>query len=384
MNGSPADEPQVNYIALTAGQIQLGKPLPWPVYDARGGLLLNQGFVISSPGQLERLLERGLFQAKSTRTQLAHAVADATYRVNPFAEYGELLEHLETTLDRLLNQQPEAERRVLTLGKRIDQICQADADACLALVHIYSVEPTAHEQTLFHAILCNLLARHLQLEASQIVALMGAALTANIALLRHQDKLNGMCGDLSPAQRSIVNKHPTLSAQAVSAAGVSSPVWLQIIEQHHERGSGEGYPLGLQEGQIRIEALILSLAERYTAMITKRAYRNRFSPAQAMHLLEEESHEGTTEAKLLKELRQLLTPYPPGCFIRLNNSETAIVTRRAADSLAPKVRAVTSAKGNPYLGSFSRDTQHEDFRPCEYIEPLHLPSVNIPTLWGYG
>lgn len=383
MTGSASNEPQVSYIALTAGQIQLGKPLPWPVFDAKGNLLLNQGCVISSASQLERLLARGLYQARNTRAQ-ANAAGDPTYRLNPFAEYGELLERLAATLDRVLNRQPQSERRVLALGKNIDQICQADADACLALVHIYSVEPSAHEQTLFHAILCNLIARHLHLEATQIVALMGAALTANIALLRHQDKLNGMRGDLSPEQRSIVNKHPTLSAQAVSAAGVSNSLWLKIIKQHHERDSGKGYPLGLKEGQVCIEALILSLAERYTAMITKRAYRNRFSPAQAMQLLDEESQAGTTESTLLKALQHMLTPYPPGCFIRLSNSETAIVTRRSADSLAPKVRAVTSATGNPYQGSFIRDTQLEDFRPCEYVEPLHLPSVNIPTLWGYG
>lgn len=383
MTRSPCDELQVAYVVLTAGQIRLGEPLPWPVYNAKGKLLLNKGFVIASAGQLERLLEQGLYQARVPRAADA-ATAAVRCRINPFAEFEELRGQLESALERLLTQHSEVERRVLALSKSIATLCQADVDACLALIHLNTVNSSPHEQALFHAILCNLLACQLQLTDTQTMTLVAAALTANVALLPHQEKLNGLRGELSPAQRSIINKHPALSAQALQTAGVVNTLWLQIVEQHHECHSGRGYPLGLAAEQICIEARILSLAERYIAMVTRRAYRDRLNPSHAMQRLEEECLDDTTETALVSALQQILSPYPPGCFFRLHNNETAIVIRRSADILAPKVRAVTNAKGNPYLGSFSRDTQHEDFRLREYQEPLHLPLVNFSTLWGYG
>ncbi|NWB95525.1 HD domain-containing protein [Pseudomonas gingeri] len=169
---------------------------------------------------------------------------------------------------------------MLGLARVIDRLCASDADACLALIYIYSQHPSAHEQTLFHSILCNLIARQMKLDPPRLIALMAASLTANIAVLRHQDRLNNTPMVLTPEQRAVIRRHPHLSAQAIRDCGVSNAQWIQIIEQHHERGAGDGYPQGLAEAQIVTEALILSLAERYAAMITKRAYRDRFSPAQ--------------------------------------------------------------------------------------------------------
>jgi c-di-GMP-binding flagellar brake protein YcgR len=43
-------------------EIEVGKPLPFAIYDADRNLLLNQGVIVVSEHQLEGLLERGLFR----------------------------------------------------------------------------------------------------------------------------------------------------------------------------------------------------------------------------------------------------------------------------------------------------------------------------------
>lgn len=371
-------------VPIALGQVKLNKPLPWPVYDINRTLLLNQGFVITSQNQLERLLERGMFHThvKVDVPEVAAQMPVAP-RINPFAEYGALLERLEVVLKVVGLGQPEAERQVLELARTIDLMCASDADACLALIYIYSLQPSAHEQALFHSILCNLIARQLNLEPPRLIALMGAALTANVAVLRHQDRLNNMKTELTPEQRKVINRHPQLSAQAIRACGISNALWIQIVEQHHERGTGSGYPLGLVEKQIVPEALMLSLVERYTAMITKRAYRDRYSPTQAMRLLEEDCKGSACETMLVEALIQVLTAHPPGCFVRLQNNEVAVIVRRNATDTLLQAWAVTNGQGNPYLSALPRDTRHEDLRPVEQLEPLHLEWLNIPALWGY-
>ncbi|HEX8544519.1 MAG TPA: HD domain-containing phosphohydrolase [Pseudomonas sp.] len=372
-------------VPITAGHVKLNKPLPWPIYDVHRTLLLNQGFVITSASQLERLLVRGMFHVRVSVADEARAQESkpAMARINPFAEYGAVLEKLEAVLDLVTRQQRDAEGQVLGLAKTIDRLCASDADACLALIYIYSLQPSAHEQTLFHSILCNLIARHLKLDPPRFVALMAASLTANVAVLRHQDRLNNAPMVLSSEQRAVINRHPQLSAQAIRGCGVSNAQWIQIVEQHHERGVGGGYPQGLRESQIVTEALILSLAERYTAMITKRAYRDRFSPAQAMQSLQAESAGSACEMALVEALMQVLTPNPPGCFVRLQNNEVALITRRNVLTGFPEAWAVTSSQGNLCLSALPRDTRNEDLRPVEQVEPLHLEWLNIPALWGY-
>jgi HD-GYP domain-containing protein (c-di-GMP phosphodiesterase class II) len=372
-------------VPITTGQVKLNKPLPWPVYDINHTLLLNQGFVITSPDQLARLLKRGMFHVriKVEEKPVKPEPAPTPPRINPFAEYGDLLERLETVLDLVTRQQPEAERQVLALAKTINWMCACDADACLALIYIYSLQPSAHEQALFHSILCNLIAHRLSLEPSRLIALMAASLTANVAVLRHQDRLNNMPMELTPEQRAVINRHPQLSAQAIRGCGVSNALWIQIVEQHHERGDGDGYPQGVVETQIVQEALILSLVERYTAMITQRAYRGRYSPARAMQLLQEDSRDSAAETALLDALIQVLTPNPPGCFVRLQNKEVAVITRRNAQGEHPEAWAVTNSQGNHCLSALPRDTRNEDLRPVEQVEPLYLEWLNIPALWGY-
>lgn len=51
------------------------------------------------------------------------------------------------------------------------------------------------------------------------------------------------------------------------------PVEREIILSHHERYDGKGYPRGLNGSQIRIEALILSVADAFDAMNSARSYR---------------------------------------------------------------------------------------------------------------
>ena len=46
---------------LTASYIHVGVPLPGAVYDEPGNLLLNKGYVIKQPEQMEALLSRGMY-----------------------------------------------------------------------------------------------------------------------------------------------------------------------------------------------------------------------------------------------------------------------------------------------------------------------------------
>ena len=60
---------------------------------------------------------------------------------------------------------------------------------------------------------------------------------------------------------------------------------MEISRWHHERYDGGGYPDGLRGDEIPISAQVVSLADVYDALISKRVYKEAFSHEKAMQMI---------------------------------------------------------------------------------------------------
>jgi putative two-component system response regulator len=58
-----------------------------------------------------------------------------------------------------------------------------------------------------------------------------------------------------------------------------------MAHYHHERWDGKGYPDGLQGNEIPLEARIMSIADVYDALVSKRAYKERMSFEEADRII---------------------------------------------------------------------------------------------------
>ena len=63
----------------------------------------------------------------------------------------------------------------------------------------------------------------------------------------------------------------------------------EIAMYHHERWDGKGYPKGLKGEEIPLAARIMSIADVYDALSSKRVYKEPFSPEESFDILLEES-----------------------------------------------------------------------------------------------
>ena len=386
MNERMDDTSPKNLVRLAPGLLDVGKPLPWPVFNENGQLLVAQGHVIQNEGQLERLYELGRYDPPQRweRPVLEEDTdVEALDDVDPFHEYGALLVELERMAASVASREEDAQTKITSLAKRIHVLCRSDKDAALALIHVYSVKPTAYEQTLFHGILSWFMAQKLSLKKDQLVTLMAAAVTANLALLPYQDKLNQSRSTLTEAQREIIRKHPERSARALEAAGMENRVCLEVIRQHHEKSDGTGYPRGLKGDAIMKEARIIAAAERYVAMITRRAYRSRCRADEALRSIIASATEPADRA-VVQALYKTLGRYPPGALVKLKNDETAVVIHRPKADKPVDVRVLLTAQGHPYLNPFPRDTEQDEWRVDRVVVPDVLPALDLPALWGYG
>ena len=91
-------------------------------------------------------------------------------------------------------------------------------------------------------------------------------------------------GSLTAEEYKVIKNHPNIGEN------ILKPVMLleeerKIIQCHHERFDGKGYPLGLIGSDIPFLARILSVADSFDAMTNNRPYRSALSTEQAVNEL---------------------------------------------------------------------------------------------------
>lgn len=91
-------------------------------------------------------------------------------------------------------------------------------------------------------------------------------------------------GRLTPDEWAVIKKHPTYGRELLE------PTFLRdaapIVEQHHERFDGSGYPFGLAGHEVAVESYVIAVADTFDAMTTDRPYASARSEAEALAELE--------------------------------------------------------------------------------------------------
>jgi HD-GYP domain-containing protein (c-di-GMP phosphodiesterase class II) len=68
-----------------------------------------------------------------------------------------------------------------------------------------------------------------------------------------------------------MRRHPEIGAHMLANAQLADIA--RWVLSHHERPDGRGFPHGLSDGEIPLEARILAVADAYVAMTSERPYR---------------------------------------------------------------------------------------------------------------
>lgn len=123
----------------------------------------------------------------------------------------------------------------------------------------------------------------LNLSFEKIENIAFASLFHDLGKINVPDEILNKPGELTQEEFECIKKHPIDGAELVEKTYYKSIG--KIIEQHHERIDGNGYPNGLKGHEILIEAKIISVADSYDAMTTDRPYRKGLSPQEAVEEL---------------------------------------------------------------------------------------------------
>ena len=126
--------------------------------------------------------------------------------------------------------------------------------------------------------------RVLRLPESEIEVLRLGALLHDIGKIGVPDDVLRKPGKLTDDEFEMIMEHPGLGARILSTIPFLQP-HLPIVELHHERPDGLGYPKGLRGDEIPLLARIVHVADAYDAITSARAYRQGRSSEEALREL---------------------------------------------------------------------------------------------------
>ena len=134
------------------------------------------------------------------------------------------------------------------------------------------------------------LAKKMGIEGDALKQLEQAAILHDIGKIGIDVNLLHKKEKLTPADIDVLKLHPSIGVRILEPISFLGTV-REIIEQHHERYDGNGYPNGLTGENWRLEGKILAVCDTYDAMTSDRPYRKALSHEIAIQEIRD--HSGT-------------------------------------------------------------------------------------------
>jgi HD-GYP domain-containing protein (c-di-GMP phosphodiesterase class II) len=196
------------------------------------------------------------------------------------------------------------------------------------------------------AILSALTAQALNLPNHKIHYIVAGALLHDVGMLRLSKGITEKKGGLSEQELEQIKSHPLHSSKIVTKE-LFGPHEVNLIAlQHHERWDGKGYPDHILGPAIDIGARIVSVADAFEAMVSKKSYRNSMVGYQAIkNLLADNSRR--FDPAVIMAFTKIMGIYPIGSIVRLNDGSVARVVSVHPDTpLRPLIQMLMDKNGN--------------------------------------
>jgi putative two-component system response regulator len=133
-----------------------------------------------------------------------------------------------------------------------------------------------------------LIARAMGFNEQRIVHVRRGALLHDIGKLGIPDSILHKPGKLNSEEWAVMQQHPTLGYKMLKDIEYLYPA-LDIPYCHHEKWDGTGYPRGLKEEEIPLEARIFAIVDVWDALTSDRPYRKAWSKEDAFAYIQAQS-----------------------------------------------------------------------------------------------
>jgi putative nucleotidyltransferase with HDIG domain len=244
--------------------------------------------------------------SEMTDKLMGFEIGGVDYVTKPF-QREELLARVQTHLQlyNLTHHLEEiVEERTHSLKKSEDRLKKTlleSVSAVAAMVELRDPYTAGHQRRV--ANIADAIARELNLPEEQIEAINLAAVVHDVGKISVPIEILSKPGKLSDAEFTIIKQHPEMGYEILKEIDFPWPI-AETVRQHHERIDGSGYPFGLKNKAILLEARILSIADVIEAMASHRPYRAGLGIEKALSEIEQ-NHDNRFDVDIVQATLKL-------------------------------------------------------------------------------
>ncbi|WP_053225866.1 HD-GYP domain-containing protein [Solirubrobacter soli] len=163
---------------------------------------------------------------------------------------------------------------------------------------------------------------HLQLPPARLRLLALGGLLHDMGKLAVPDHILNKPGKLTDEEFAVIKGHPVAGRELLSELGGFPDLVLDLVESHHERLDGRGYPNKAEAGKLALEVRILTVADVYDALTADRVYREAWPIERALSLLDEDTG-SAFDATCVAALKAVVAPHVDEVTWRAGLAEAA-------------------------------------------------------------
>ena len=115
-----------------------------------------------------------------------------------------------------------------------------------------------------------------------------AAILHDVGKIGVPDRVLLKPGPLDEQERAVMQRHPEIGRRILSMMSFLAPV-AEVVNCHHEKYDGTGYPRGLAGERIPFAARVFAVTDVFDALTSDRPYRSSMAVAEAQQIIRDGS-----------------------------------------------------------------------------------------------
>ena len=331
---------------LIEGMI-LGKPL----YGHRGELMLERGMILSNSVilRIQKLQYSGLYieDEFSEGIEVKDVISDEL-RNKMSKTVRSLMTNVEFNRDADFRKDMASIKQLLEL--LVDDVMSSDS-VIFNIIDMKQFDLYTYQHSVNVCVLACVVGKVCEMSRKQLYNLASAAILHDIGKLLIDKKLLNKPGKFTPEEFEIMKKHSMLGYECIrQKCQLPHTVAISIL-QHHEKFNGNGYPFGRREDEITRYAQIISIADVYDAITSKRPYNEPLLPSEAYEYILGNSDQAF-KGEIVNIFTKKIAPFPLGLHVQLSNGLEGIVYKNYEDCMTRpliKLKPLPGQSGENYI-----------------------------------
>jgi len=181
------------------------------------------------------------------------------------------------------------------------------------------------------------------------------ALMHDIGKMKIPTQIINKPSSLTISEFEEMKKHVQYGNEILAQIDYKNNTVFTIMNQHHERINGSGYPKKLKGNEISHLGKMASIVDVYDALISDRGYNKALEPTTALSKIFAMSGKLFDEVLVQKFIKSIGI-YPFGTLVKLNSGKLALVVEiNSQNLLTPIVRVFYDINKRSFLTPFNID-----------------------------